>query len=643
VIYDALKLFNIGPTFIKWVHTIYNETEACVTNNGFSSPFFKLQRGVRQGCPLSAYLFIMVVELLAHKIRKSEDIIGIKVGETEIKLVQMADDTTVFVEDQNSLDNIFKLLRLFEQYAGLKLNKNKTEAMWVGKDINNQTTPLEIKWVKQVHSLGVFFSYDTDSVVLKNFMDRAKEFKRVLDMWLQRNLSLIGKIAVLKSLAFSKIIYQCGVITIPPNFIQHINDIAFKFLWHNKPAKIKGKTIISDYNKGGLRMLDVESFLKAQKVMWVKRLLEPGTASWKAIPILHLKEFFGLDTFKCNMSCLERPKDFPDFYWQVIRFWNEIKDITREIESPFTVRRECIWLNKNIILENVTIPWREWSEKGINIIHDILDENGDFLSTTAITQKNNFNIDFLKYNALKNIIPPSWRRILKTMKVPQNAINFREQIYLKIGKNTKRVSQITNKEIYWIFVQKIQVNPIILTRLQEYIDPTCESIENIFMIPKVIRDTKIRTFQYKLLYNLIPCNQYLKKINRSDSDKCNRCHFIDTTIHYFYECHEVQVFWDNFKLWWDLLPYEDMKIKNRNIMLGIIGNEEQNSLLNSCILLAKWHIYKNKLDDSEIIFYKFLCDLKYYLIIEKTIDLRNNNYHKYLNKWQILEDTLAQI
>ena len=40
VIYDALKLFNIGPVFIKWVKTIYNKSEACVTNNGFSSPFF---------------------------------------------------------------------------------------------------------------------------------------------------------------------------------------------------------------------------------------------------------------------------------------------------------------------------------------------------------------------------------------------------------------------------------------------------------------------------------------------------------------------------------------------------------------------------------------------------------------------------
>ena len=134
VIYDALALFNIGPEFVGWVYTIYNDSEACVTNNGFSSPFFKLQRGVRQGYPLSPYLFIMVVELLANKIRKCEDIKRIKIGTTEIKVVQMADDTTAFLEDLASLANTLKILTQFELYAGLKLNKTKTEAMWLGKD-----------------------------------------------------------------------------------------------------------------------------------------------------------------------------------------------------------------------------------------------------------------------------------------------------------------------------------------------------------------------------------------------------------------------------------------------------------------------------------------------------------------------------
>jgi hypothetical protein len=216
----------------------------------------------------------MVVELLAHKIRKSDNIKGIKIGETEIKLVQMADDTTMFVEDTNSLQNTLNLLKVFEQYAGLRLNKTKTEAMWVGKNINNREKPLGISWVKQVYSLGIYFSYEGDSVMQKNFEDRAKEFKRILDMWLQRDLSLIGKITILKSLAFSKIIYQCGVLTSPPKFIEHIVDLAYKFVWNNKPNKIKRNTLIADYEHGGLRMLDIESFLKAQKVMWVKRLFK---------------------------------------------------------------------------------------------------------------------------------------------------------------------------------------------------------------------------------------------------------------------------------------------------------------------------------------------------------------------------------
>jgi hypothetical protein len=86
------------------------------------------------------------------------------------------------------------------------------------------------------------------------------------------------------------------------------------------------------------------------------------------------------------------------------------------------LRKECIWLNKNISFKKIEIPWKKWSEKGINLIHDILDDNGNFLSTTDIEQKYNFKIDFLKYNALKNAIPQSWRKILKTLKITANTI-----------------------------------------------------------------------------------------------------------------------------------------------------------------------------------------------------------------------------
>jgi hypothetical protein len=68
-------------------------------------------------------------------------------------------------------------------------------------------------------------------------------------------------------------------------------------VWNNKPNKIKQDTLIADYYQGGLKMLDIPSFLKAQKVMWVKILLTPDKASWKALPCLYLESQLGLDIF----------------------------------------------------------------------------------------------------------------------------------------------------------------------------------------------------------------------------------------------------------------------------------------------------------------------------------------------------------
>jgi hypothetical protein len=181
-------------------------------------------------------------------------------------------------------------------------------------------------------------------------MDRAKEFQCILDMWSQRDLSLIGKITILKSLAFSKIIYQCGMITPPQHFLEHIIDIAYKFIWNNKNDKVKRKTLIADYQHGGLKMLDINSFVKAQKIIWIKRFLTPEKASWKALLNLSLKDFLGINTFKCSLNCKNQPEGFPEFYWNMIKIWCDIKNTTESIDTPIDIRRQCLWLNENINL-----------------------------------------------------------------------------------------------------------------------------------------------------------------------------------------------------------------------------------------------------------------------------------------------------
>jgi hypothetical protein len=105
----SLSNFGFGAGFKKWVKVLYTDVESCIFNNGTTSSYFSIGSGVRQGCPLSALLFILCVEILAINIRNNQSIQGIKVNGKEFKITQLADDMTLFLNDLNSLKTVLKL------------------------------------------------------------------------------------------------------------------------------------------------------------------------------------------------------------------------------------------------------------------------------------------------------------------------------------------------------------------------------------------------------------------------------------------------------------------------------------------------------------------------------------------------------
>ena len=72
-------------------------------NEGFSTGYFNIKRGVRQGDPLSTYLFLIIIEILAHALRNEDEIKGINFGDFEVKQILYADDMTLFVRDKGSI------------------------------------------------------------------------------------------------------------------------------------------------------------------------------------------------------------------------------------------------------------------------------------------------------------------------------------------------------------------------------------------------------------------------------------------------------------------------------------------------------------------------------------------------------------
>ena len=131
---------------------------SCVTNNGYASEFFNLERGVRQCCPLLSTLFILGIEILALAIKQNSKIEGIWVGTCKIKITQCADDTTVFLKNPESISLLLDLLVKFERCSGLKINQ-KSEAMWLGKWKNREDTLFNFNWPKDsAYALGIHFS-----------------------------------------------------------------------------------------------------------------------------------------------------------------------------------------------------------------------------------------------------------------------------------------------------------------------------------------------------------------------------------------------------------------------------------------------------------------------------------------------------
>ena len=197
----TLQHYGFGPSIQKWIKTLYNDIESCVINNGWTSDCFKIERGVRQGCPLSPYLFVLSVEVLASAIRRDPNIKGVSVGQKEIKLSQYADDTTLILDGTKSaLESSLDVIGKFSKISGLKLNSKKTEALWIGSKARSPEVLCPekgFKWQQiKIKALGVWLSIDPEETANLNFQEKTEKVLNLLRNWQYRRLSLLGKITI---------------------------------------------------------------------------------------------------------------------------------------------------------------------------------------------------------------------------------------------------------------------------------------------------------------------------------------------------------------------------------------------------------------------------------------------------------------
>ena len=108
-----LHVFGFGKDICRWISTFYKNIKSYVIVNGNISTSFEIQRGYRQGDPISPYLFVLCSEILAVKIRADKDIKGINIFDNEFKINQFADDTSFTPKgEKESYEKLFKTQRI---------------------------------------------------------------------------------------------------------------------------------------------------------------------------------------------------------------------------------------------------------------------------------------------------------------------------------------------------------------------------------------------------------------------------------------------------------------------------------------------------------------------------------------------------
>ena len=129
----VLERMNFGPSFRSWVQLLYTSIFSRVLVNGYTSEAFRVTHGVRQGCPLSPLLYILVAQTISSAIKKDPLIDGFSLPDGQrAKIFQYADDTSVLVQSDQAMTALFSLFERYERASGAKLNVTKSHGLLLG-------------------------------------------------------------------------------------------------------------------------------------------------------------------------------------------------------------------------------------------------------------------------------------------------------------------------------------------------------------------------------------------------------------------------------------------------------------------------------------------------------------------------------
>nr|GEV68899.1 RNA-directed DNA polymerase, eukaryota, reverse transcriptase zinc-binding domain protein [Tanacetum cinerariifolium] len=261
---DVLRKFGFGEKWCNWIQSCLRSSRGSIIINGSPTEEFQFYKGLKQGDPLSPFLFLLVMESLHISFQRVVEA-GMFKGVTLSSSLQIshmfyADDAVIMGQwNDVNIDTIIHVLECFFYASGMRINKSKSKLMRIvvkGDKVELAASKIGYLMLKPP------FSYLGSKV--GGLMSRIQSWNEVVDCvtfrvskWKMTMLSIGGRLTLLKSVLGSMPIYHMSIFKVPMSVLKRLKSIRGSFfnghyINSKKTSWVKWKNVLASKEKGGL-------------------------------------------------------------------------------------------------------------------------------------------------------------------------------------------------------------------------------------------------------------------------------------------------------------------------------------------------------------------------------------------------------
>ncbi len=282
--------------------------------------------------------------------------------------------------------------------------------------------------------------------------------KKKLNCWLQRDLSLKGRILLTKAEGLSCLSYAAQSLYVDKPTCKLLDRTLTDFVWKNKCHYMKRSVILNSYNKGGLHFIDFNSLNYVFKINWLNKYLKNQHSIWYIFP-QQAFSFVGGITFvlMCNYNISKIPIKLSNFHQQVLLAWALI------YKHNFTPHTFFIWNNQNILYKNRSLFFNQWFNNGLLLVSQLFNSRGLLMTYIEFISAYNIPVSPKEFAIVMGAITSGICMLFKNSNYsPRKKASFPDPIDTTIGKICFSTKKDRNYKIRSLFIEKMTtLSPVI--------------------------------------------------------------------------------------------------------------------------------------------------------------------------------------